>query len=187
MTWDGKASDAIFVFCPGWKATLGTVLEVAGQVIDYLAHDTAKPVTQIRMDEVQELKTRDADGHRYRVDPVEFTQDLLPQSAQQLATLLNSLAVMLVSICPSQTFIAPSNPFGDYVLALDAEKPDTSTLRSEHNGALIDKTNPLRWFPTVFSHRLSRVLMKSSPCGWRKPVLLRLRLKRYAQATSLTM
>ena len=53
VEWDGKASDAIFVYSPNWKAIRGAVLEVAGQVIDYLAHDTAKPVTQIRMGEAQ--------------------------------------------------------------------------------------------------------------------------------------
>ena len=154
VEWDGKASDAIFVYSPDWKAARGAVLEVEGQVIDYLAHDTVKPVTQIHMDEAQPLKTRDGDGHHYRVEPIELTQDLLPRSAQQLATLLNSLAAMLVSIRPGQTFIAPSNPFGDYVLALDSEKPDTSTLRSEHNGTLIDESNPLRWFPGVSHHQL---------------------------------
>lgn len=156
VKWDGKTSDAIFVFSPDWKATRGTVLEVEGRVIDYLAHETAKPVTQILMDEAQQLKTRDGDSHQYRVEPIELTQDLLPQLAKELATLLNSLTAMLVSISPGQTFIAPSNPFGDYVLALDADKTDSSTLRSEHNGALIDQSNPLRWFPgfriTNYSH-----------------------------------
>jgi hypothetical protein len=131
VKWDGKASDAIFVYSPDCEATRGAVLEVEGQVIDYLAHDTAKQVTQIHMEKVQPLKTRDGDGHRYRVEPIELTQDPLPQSAQELAILLNSLAAMMVSIRPGQTFIAPSNPFGDYVLALDGEEPDASTLRSE--------------------------------------------------------
>lgn len=147
VKWDGKASDAVFVFSPDWKANSGAVLEVQGKVIDYLAHDTAKPVTQILMDEAQPRRTRDDDGRRYQIEPIELTQDLLPQSAQALATRLNSLAAMLVSIRPGQTFIAPSNLFGDYVLALDSEETDTSTLRSEHNGALIDAANPSRWFP----------------------------------------
>lgn len=147
VSWDGKTSDAVFVFSPDWKAKAGAVLEVQGKVIDYLAHDTAKPVTQILMDEAQPRKSRDDEGHPYKIEPIELTQDLLPQSAQPLATRLNSLAAMLVSIGPGQTFIAPSNLFGDYVLALDSEEPDTSMLRSEHNGALIDAANPSRWFP----------------------------------------
>ena len=147
VRWDGKASDAIFVYSPSWEATRGAVLEVEGKVIDYLADETAKPVTQILMERAQPLKSRDENGQRYRIEPVELTQELLPQSAEALASRLNSLAAMLVSIRPGQTFIAPSNPYGDYVLALDGEAFDTSAPRSEHNGALISESNPLRWFP----------------------------------------
>ncbi len=147
VSWDGEASDAVFVFSPDWKAKPGAVLEVQGKVIDYLAHDTAKPVTQILMDKARPRKSRDADGRRHSVEPIEITKDLLPQSAPALATRLNSLAAMLVSIPAGQTFISPSNLFGDYVLALDGEEPDTSVLRSEHNGAIIDAANPSRWFP----------------------------------------
>lgn len=147
VSWDGNSSDAVFVFSPDWQAKPGAVLEVQGKVIDYLAHDTAKPVTQILMDKARPRKSRDADGRRYTIKPIELTQELLPQSAQALATRLNSLAAMLVSVPAGQTFISPSNLFGDYVLALDSEEPDTSVLRSEHNGALIDAANPSRWFP----------------------------------------
>lgn len=147
VSWDGEASDAIFVFNPDWKAKAGSVLEVQGKVIDYLAHDTAKPVTQILMDKAHPRKSRDSEGRRYQIKPIELTQDLLPKSSPELATRLNSLAAMLVSIPAGQTFISPSNLFGDYVLALDSEEPDTSVLRSEHNGALIDASNPSRWFP----------------------------------------
>ena len=147
VKWDAEASDAIFVYSPDWQATQGAVLEVCGQVLDYLAHDNAKPVTQIVQDEVRSLKSRDDEGRRYEIEPIELTQELLPQSAQALATRLNSLTAMLVSIAPGQTFIAPSNPFGDYVLALDGAERDTSSLRSEQEGVLIDAANPLRWFP----------------------------------------
>ena len=54
---------------------------------------------------------------------------------------------MLVKIDPGQTFIAPSNSFGDYVLALDAPAKDDSVLRSIDGGAVLDAQNPLRWFP----------------------------------------
>ena len=54
---------------------------------------------------------------------------------------------MLVSIGPGHTFIAPSNPFADYVLILDADKPVKGVIRTEQGGVLIDHQNPLRWYP----------------------------------------
>jgi len=54
---------------------------------------------------------------------------------------------MLVKVEAGQTFIAPSNSYGDYVLALDAQGTDTSVPRSVDGGALTNAMNPLRWYP----------------------------------------
>jgi len=53
----------------------------------------------------------------------------------------------LIKVAPGQTFIAPSNRYGDYVLALDALTEDISALRTENGGAIAGQTNPNRWFP----------------------------------------
>jgi len=147
VRWDGKASDGIFVYSPNWKPEPDAMLEVQGEVADYLKHDLAKPVTQIRFDQVRLLKDDDEQGNRYAVEPVEFTKQFLPKENQKLAVLLNSLEGMLIKIGVGQTFIAPSNPHGDYVLALDADKQDLSVTRSSEKGALVSSENPLRWFP----------------------------------------
>ena len=65
----------------------------------------------------------------------------------ELAVFLNGLEGMLVTIDAGQTFIAPSNLFGDYVLMLDAEKPAEGVVRTEQGGVLVDHQNPLRWYP----------------------------------------
>jgi len=140
--WDAKGSDAIFVYSPEWTAPLGSELEVTGECVDYNKHDTAKPITQLRLDSVK-LKAE----HGAEVQPVEFTRDFLPNDNAELALLLNSLEGMLIRIAPKQTFIAPSNRYGDYVLALDADGMEHSALRNDTGGAIVESSNPLRWFP----------------------------------------
>ena len=147
VKWDGQSSDGIFVYSPDWLAPQGVMVEVLGEVIDYLKHDTAKPVSQIHMDSLRVLKNSDARGKAYQVEPIELSQDFIPADNHALAKLLNSLSGMLILIKAGQTFIAPSNPYGDYVLALDADQFDNSSSRSEHGGALIDGDNPHRWYP----------------------------------------
>jgi len=147
VEWDGVSSDAIFVYCPDWEPDLGAVIQVEGEVINYLKHDTAKPVTQIHMQAARPLKSRDSAGKPLSVTPIEFSQQLLARDNPALVKMLNALEGMLVKIHSGQTFIAPSNPFGDYVLALDSPTADTSAIRSANNGALVDKDNHLRWFP----------------------------------------
>jgi len=140
--WDGKGSDAIFVLSTDWTVSVGYEVEVFGTCIDYIKNDTAKPVTQIHLDRARVKSTRGGD-----ISPIELNKELLNVDNTKLSTLLNSLEGMLVTIASGQTFIAPSNPFGDYVLALDAEQRDDTALRSVDGGALMKKENPLRWFP----------------------------------------
>ncbi|MFT5137235.1 MAG: putative extracellular nuclease, partial [Arenicella sp.] len=142
VTWDGVASDAIFIYGREPSVIVGVELEVLGKVIDYIKGDNAKPVTQIQMDEVRVIR---APGHTAQV--IELSAEFLPPTNVEMALLLNSLEGMLVRIPKGQTFIAPSNPFGDYVLAMDGMKLDSSVLRSKHNGVIAGRDDHLRWFP----------------------------------------
>lgn len=136
------ASDGIYVFSPGWPAIKGALVQVTGQVLDYVKAEDGKPVTQIKMSEAVLVKRRGPE-----IIPFLLTADNVPADNAGLAVFLNGLESMLVSIEAGQTFIAPSNPYGDYVLILDADGPVTGALRSEQGGVLIDHQNPLRWYP----------------------------------------
>jgi predicted extracellular nuclease len=140
--WDGKGSDAIFVYSRDWKATKGAALVVSGECLDYVKHETAKPVTQLRLESAQ-VKSSDAD----EVEAITLTQPFLPNNSIQLAALLNSLEGMLLAIEPGQTFISPSNKFGDYVVALDSPALDKTAPRTAHGGFIGDHQNELRWLP----------------------------------------
>jgi predicted extracellular nuclease len=135
-------SDAIFVFSRKWPAPPRALLEVSGQVVDYIKVDNGKPMTQIKLDNVRLLKRRGPE-----IQPFELTADNVPADTTELATFLNGLEGMLVSIEAGQTFIAPSNPFGDYVVILDKDASPPDVVRTEQGGVLLDHQNPLRWYP----------------------------------------
>jgi predicted extracellular nuclease len=135
-------SDALFVFSPKWPAIKGALLDVSGQVVDYVKVENGKPVTQIKLENVRVVKKR---GPVIR--PFEFTADNVPADPHELAMFLNGLEGMLVTIGAGHTLIAPSNPFADYVLILDAEKPIEGVVRTQNGGVLVDHENPLRWYP----------------------------------------
>jgi predicted extracellular nuclease len=139
---DPRVSDALFVFSPKWPAPLGALLEISGEVMDFVKQENGKPVAQIKLENVRVLNKRGPD-----IRPFELTADNVPGDTAELAVFLNGLESMLVSIAAGQTFIAPSNPFGDYVLILDAEKPLQDVVRTEQGGVLVDQQNPLRWYP----------------------------------------
>lgn len=140
--WDGQGSDAIFVYSTAWRAPQGAQLQVTGKCVNYVKHATAKPVTQLVFDTAT-IKSTDGP----KVDAIDLTQALLSKPNAQLAELLNSLEGMLVALEPGQTFVAPSNKFGDYVVALDHPNQDRSGLRTREGGMLIDPDNHLRWLP----------------------------------------
>jgi predicted extracellular nuclease len=139
---DALVSDAIYVFSPKWSAHKDALLEVTGQVVDFVKVDNGKPMTQIKLSDVRLLKKRGP-----RITPFELTADNVPADSVELATFLNGLEGMLVSIEVGQTFIAPSNPFGDYVLILDADKPVEGVTRTAQGGVLVDHRNASRWYP----------------------------------------
>ena len=139
---DPSISDALFIFSPKWSAPVAALLEVSGKVMDFVRQENGKPVSQIKLENVRVLKKHGPD-----IKAFELTADNVPADPAELAIFLNGLESMLVSIGPGQTFIAPSNPFGDYVVILDAEKPAEEVIRTEQGGVLVDHQNPLRWFP----------------------------------------
>jgi predicted extracellular nuclease len=140
-------SDALFVFSPKWPAPVGALLEVSGQVQDYVKQEHGKPATQVRLEDVKVLKKRGPE-----IKPFELTADNVPADTVELAAFLNGLECMLVTIAAGQTFIAPSNPFGDYVVILDAEKPVEGVVRTAQGGVLVEHQNPLRWYPGFRIH-----------------------------------
>ncbi len=139
---DATISDALYVFSPGWEADKGTLLDVSGKVMDYVKGEHGKPVAQIKLDEVQLVKQ-----HGPAIAPFELTAENVPADNDELAIFLNGLEGMLVTIGAGQTFISPSNAYGDYVLNLDANGPASDEIRTEEGGVLVDHQNPLRWYP----------------------------------------
>ncbi len=139
---DPGVSDAVFVYAPGWPAIKGALASVTGRVVDYVKGDHGKPVTQIKMTDASVLKRRGPD-----ITPFLLTAKNVPADNAELAVFLNGLESMLVSMEAGQTFISPSNPYGDYVLMLDADDTDGGAIRTEPGGVLMDHHNPLRWYP----------------------------------------
>jgi len=139
---DPLVSDALFVFSPRWRARGGALVEISGKVVDFVKRDNGKPVTQIKLDDIKQIRQRGP-----VIEPFELTADNVPADSGELAIFLNGLEGMLVSIEAGQTFIAPSNPYGDYVLILDADGPVAGVTRTSQGGVLVDHQNPLRWYP----------------------------------------
>ena len=146
VDWDGRSSDAIFVFSTEITSSIGAYVEVFGEVVDYLKHDDDKPVTQIHLETLRVVQMQGAD-----IVPFELNNKILPKKNAELAILLNSLEGMLVKLAANQTFIAPSNPHGDYVLdgidSTDTSQVDYALLRNEFGGIIADHNNHQRWFP----------------------------------------
>ncbi len=137
---DAGTSKAIFVYSRRSKPPVGALVKVSGKVVDF-RHDpdgNERPTTQI-MARSTEVIARDAPG----IEPVWLTASNVPEEPEALARYLNSLEGMLVGIEPGATFIAPSNPFGDYVVL----PRGSHAARTPHGGVIIDPENPQRWFP----------------------------------------
>ncbi len=140
--WDGSGSDAIYVYSPEYTAMVGAEIEVVGECVDFLKDDDAKPITQIHFESMKVVRTRAP-----IIEPIELTADKLRVDNAALALYLNSLESMLVSIAAGSTFIAPSNPFGDYVLSLPEQVNEEGVLATDNGGVIVESSNPLRWFP----------------------------------------
>lgn len=135
---DPLVSDAVFVYSPRRKARVGLHLELEGRVLDYVEGDNGRPTTQLKAFEAKLLP-----GDAPSIEPVWLTTEFLPNDDERLARVLNGLEGMLVGIPKDSTFVAPSNPFGDYVCA----PPGVSGTRTVHGGVVIDPARPHRWLP----------------------------------------
>ena len=137
---DANVSDAIFVYSPQSTPPVGASVTVSGEVVNF-KHDPdgdERPTTQI-VERHTKVIARDGP----RIEPVWLTAEGVSKDREALARYLNGLEGMLVGIEPGVTFIAPSNPFGDYVVLPAGD----DAKRTPHGGVLINSKNPQRWFP----------------------------------------
>jgi predicted extracellular nuclease len=135
---EAGCSHAIFVFSPRRKPPVGALVEVQGQVTDFSLDEMERPTTQIHA-----VDTRTLDDEGPRLKPVWLTAERIALDNDALAAYLNSIEGMLVGIEAGATFVAPSNPFGDYVVV----PAGTNATRTRHGGVLVDPHNPERWYP----------------------------------------
>ncbi len=139
---DGDVNEAvshgIFVFERRRRPPVGSLVEVLGKVVDYQPDANARPTTQL-----VEHSTRLLAEHGPRIEPVWLTAERVIVEQQELAAFLNHLEGMLVGVPAGATFVAPSNPFGDYVVV----PPDADLVRTRQGGVLIDPDAPERWLP----------------------------------------
>jgi len=135
---DAPASHGIIVFERRRRPAVGSLVEVSGRVVDYRPDANGRPTTQL-----VEHTTRVLEGHGPRIEPVWLTAERVIVRRHELAVLLNNLEGMLVGVAAGSTFVAPSNPFGDYVVV----PPDADLVRTRQGGVLIDPREPERWLP----------------------------------------
>ncbi len=135
---EAGCSHAVFVFSPRRKPPVGALVEVQGRVTDFVLEETERPTTQIHAGDTRTLEDKGP-----RVEPVWLTAERLALDNDALAVYLNSIEGMLVGIEAGAMFVAPSNPFGDYVVA----PAGTNATPTRHGGVLIDPDNPDRWYP----------------------------------------
>ncbi len=135
---DPDVSAGIFVYSRHRDASIGALIEVEGKVLDFCKNETDRPTTQIKAEEMSVI-----DMHGPTITPAWFTADSFPADARELARYLNGLEGMLVGVQAGAVFIAPSNPFGDYVVA----PADLYDALNSSGGVLLDPDNPERWFP----------------------------------------
>ncbi len=131
-------SQGVFVLERGKKPTVGSLVAVLGSVVDYQPDEDSRPTTQILAKAVQELEF-----YGPEIKPVWLTAANVLGNAKDLAVFLNSLEGMLVGVAAGATFTAPSNPFGDYVVA----PAEADLVRTGQGGVLIDPERPERWLP----------------------------------------
>jgi len=135
---EDEASHGIFVYARRRKPLIGSAVAVTGEVVDFIPDDNARPTTQI-----DEGATRVLEDLGPEIEPFWLTAERVLVTHERLTALLNSLEGMLVGVPAGSTFIAPSNPFGDYVVL----PPDAPIARTPQGGVLIDPDHPDRWLP----------------------------------------
>ena len=135
---DEERSCGIFVYSSTEKPHRGALVEVEGTVVDFVDGEEDRPTTQLAA-----TKTTLREERVPVVEPVWLTAAFVDVSNEELARRLNRLEGMLVGVEAGATFIAPSNPFGDYVLL----PAGSSAPRTSAGGVRIDASRPQRWLP----------------------------------------
>src|SRR5690606_18920022 len=130
---DPFCSDARFVYSPRRKARVRSCVAVMGPPLDFARGENGPRTTQLQVLEAKELG-----GGAPSIGPVWLSAEVLPRDAASLARYLNGLEGVLVGLVAGSTFVAPSNPFGDYVCV----PPGVEALRAENGGVLIDPSHP---------------------------------------------
>ncbi|MEO6596080.1 MAG: hypothetical protein ABIP94_15125, partial [Planctomycetota bacterium] len=117
---------------------VGSQVEILGKVVNYRTDPCARPTTQLEEHTTHVMAERGP-----RIEPFWLTAQRVLVDAPKLAVLLNRLEGMLVGVPAGATFVAPSNPFGDYVVV----PPDSHLVRTRQGGVLVDPHTPDRWLP----------------------------------------
>ncbi|MEO0368739.1 MAG: endonuclease/exonuclease/phosphatase family protein [Pseudomonadota bacterium] len=138
--WNGRESDAIFVFDDGTPPIAGSSLEVSGEVVDYQYHELAKPVTQIKLSSSQRIHFDNP-----QLEPIELDPTWLATQGDLLRTKLNALEGMLIKLPAKSIFVAPSNTYGDYVCVPPGVT--AGLTRSKDNGLVVGDANESAWLP----------------------------------------
>lgn len=131
-------SHGIFVYQRRKQPPVGSLVGVVGTALDYVPYENARPTTQIEESATQVIQERGPS-----IEPVWLTADRVLVGQRRLSAFLNGLEGMLVGIPAGSTFVAPSNPYGDYVVV----PPGASVTRTRQGGVLIDPVAPDRWLP----------------------------------------
>ncbi len=139
---DDEVSHGIFVYERKRRPPIGSLVEVFGKAIDYSFGENARPTTQIEERATQVLAEAGP-----RIEPVWLTMERLLVSHARLSAYLNGLEGMLVGVPAGSSFVAPSNPFGDYVVLPPQGTSQIQLTRTTQGGVLIDPQQPDRWLP----------------------------------------
>ena len=137
-----KNSSGIFVFAGHPRPKIGVSIQVWGKIHNFRKEDTDKPVTQLHAVGFDVVAALEID-----LTPIDLCR-LLPDSSSEQAAFLNSIEGMLCQVNKGARFLAPSNPFGDYVLCDDRFYERHAELRAGE-GLLIDPSDPYRWLPSI--------------------------------------
>lgn len=134
------ASDGLFVFARRTRPPVGALVEVSGGVLDYLPTPDERPTTQLVLEDAPRVL---AEGGAVP-EPTWLTARALDVPMPKLTEFLNAHEGMVCGVRAGATFVAPSNPFGDY-LVLPA---DVEATRTKFDGVLIDPRDLHRWYPS---------------------------------------
>jgi hypothetical protein len=115
-------------------------VRVSGKVVDYQPDEDGRPTTQL-----VEKSTEILADVGPSIEPVWLTAERVLAPHKELVAFLNRLESMLVGVAAGATFVAPSNPFGDYVVL----PPDAEVVRTQQGGVLIDPERACQWLPSL--------------------------------------